>query len=138
MQNSLASSPLLPLGVAAAAVVIIAGSFTNGDITGGDNPALASSASSADAPAPAEAPAPAPAPATSTAAASGTQVKAGKSVKINGVTVELGKSATKKGVEVTVGKKTETIAQGKSGAFGKHTVTVDKIDKQGDATVEVK
>jgi hypothetical protein len=134
MQNSLASSPLLPLGVAAAAVVIIAGSFTNGDITGGDNPALASSASSADAPAPAEA----PAPATNTAAATGTQVKAGKSVKINGVTVELGKSATKKGVEVTVGKKTETIAQGKSGTFGKHTVTVDKIDKQGDATVEVK
>jgi hypothetical protein len=147
MQKSLASSPLLPLGMGVAAVLLIAATFTNGHIAGADNPSLAGDSSSLgaatdlNAGAPAAVPAPAPAaPAAAAAAdtsASSATLTKGKSAKIGGATVELVKE-TPKNAEVKIGKNTATIADGKSGKVGKYTVTVEKIDKKGDVTVSVK
>jgi hypothetical protein len=146
MQTSLASSPLLPLGIGVAAVLLIAGTFRNGHIADGTAPASDSSAlggatdlnagapPAADVPA-AAAPAPA-APATDTSASSAT-LTTGKSAKIGGATVELVKE-TSKNAEVKIGKNTATIADGKSAKVGKYTVTVQKIDKKGDVTLGVK
>jgi len=151
MQTSLANNPLLPLIMGAGAVLLMAGSFTNGNLADASSVAestatdtnagvLDSSAGTAAGAAPTtQAPAAPVAPAAAPAAAAATSatLAVGKSAKIGGATVTLVKE-TPKDADVKIGKDQGTIADGKSGKVGKYTVTVTKIDKKGNVTLGVK